>query len=218
MCGRFTQAYTWQEMLRAYNLIGAARNLQPNYNVAPTQSINVIGATEAGLQVKDMRWGLIPSWWKKPLKDLPSTINARSETVAEKPMFRTAFKRSRCLIPASGFFEWQRTGDQKQPYLIAMANGSPMTFAGLWESWQDPDSGDDVRSCTLLTTTSNEFMQPIHHRMPVILTPEEFQIWLKGDAATLLKSCNDNLLRAHKVSKAVGNVRNNSPELLLPID
>lgn len=218
MCGRFTQAYTWQEAFAFYNLTGLARNLQPSYNIAPTQLVNVIGATEDGLRMKDMRWGLIPSWWKKSLKELPSTFNARSETVAEKPMFRAAFKRSRCLIPSSGFYEWHRSGEHKQPYLIAMADGSPMTFAGLWDQWIDPETGDEVRSCTLLTTASNEFMQPIHSRMPVILTSNEFQIWLKGDAATVLKPCNDDLLRAHKVAKAVGNVRNNGPELLDPID
>ena len=99
-----------------------------------------------------------------------------------------------------------------------MADGSPMTFAGLWEVWNDPMSGEETRSCTLLTTTSNEFMQPIHSRMPVILTPDEFLVWLKGDAASVLKPCNDNLLRAHKVSRAVGNVRNNGPELLEPVE
>lgn len=218
MCGRFTQAYTWQEVFEFYNLTGAARNLQPNYNIPPTQMINVIGATDDGLRMKDMRWGLIPRWWKKPLKDLPSTFNARAETVAEKPMFRSAFTRSRCLIPATGFYEWHRSGDRKQPYLVSMADGAPMTFAGLWESWSDPETGEEVRSCTLLTTASNPFMQEIHHRMPVILTRDEFDIWLKGDASTVMKSCNDNLLRAHKVDAAVGNVRNNGPELLQPIE
>ena len=218
MCGRFTQAYTWREVYEFYNLNGIARNLQPNYNVAPTQMINVIGRDDKGYKMRDMRWGLVPSWWKKPLKELPSTINARAETAAEKPMFRSAFKRSRCLIPASGFYEWKRDGGNKQPFFVAMADGTPMTMAGLWEIWQDPESGEEVRSCTILTTDANGFMAEIHHRMPVILTPEEFEIWLKGDAASVLKACNDNLLTAHKVGAAVGNVRNNGPELLEPVE
>ena len=218
MCGRFTQAYTWQEVFEFYNLMGAARNLQPNYNVAPTQLVNAIGVDDKGYKMRDMRWGLIPSWWKKPLKELPSTINARSETVADKPMFRSAFKRSRCLIPASGFYEWKRDGARKQPYLVAMADGSPMTFAGIWERWDDPETGEEVRSCTILTTEANGFMAEIHHRMPVILTKDLFGVWLKGDAASVLAPCNDNLLTAHKVSSAVGNVRNNVPELMEPVD
>lgn len=217
MCGRFTQAYTWREVYEFYSLNGIARNLRPNYNVAPTQMINVIGCDDKGFKIRDMRWGLIPSWWKKPLKDLPSTINARAETAAEKPMFRSAFRRSRCLIPASGFYEWKRDGDTKQPYFVAMDDSSPMTMAGLWEIWQDPDSGEEVRSCTILTTEANGFMAEIHHRMPVILAPDEFQTWLKGDAASVLKPCNDNLLSAHKVAAAVGNVRNNGPELIEPL-
>jgi putative SOS response-associated peptidase YedK len=218
MCGRFTQAYTWREVYEFYNLTGIARNLRPNYNVAPTQTVDVLGRDGDGLKIRDMRWGLVPSWWKKPLKDLPSTINARSETVAEKPMFRSAFKRSRCLVPASGFYEWQRSGKEKTPYHIHMANGAPMTFAGLWEIWTDPENGEELRSCTILTTEANDFMAELHHRMPVILAADEFQVWLAGDAASVLKACNDNLLAAHKVGAAVGNVRNNGPELLEPVE
>ena len=159
MCGRFTQAYTWQEVHDFYSLTSPARNLQPNYNVAPTQTVNVL--VPGSLEMVDMRWGLVPIWWKKSLKDLPSTFNARSETAHEKPMFRTAFKRNRCLVPASGFYEWKRSGKEKQPYHIAMASGEPMTFAGLWERWEDPESGEEVRSCTILTTGPNDFMAEI---------------------------------------------------------
>ena len=218
MCGRFTQIYTWAEVYEFYSLIGPAQNLQPNYNVAPTQSVNVIGLRDEGYALRDMRWGLVPRWWKKPLKELPSTINARGETVAEKPMFRTAYKRGRCLVPASGFYEWKRGGDDKQPYYITMADGSPMTFGGLWDAWTDPETGEEIRSCTIVTTEAEGFMTEIHHRTPVILTPDEFGEWVSGDAAPLIKACNDNLLEARQVSKAVGNVRNNGPELLDPID
>lgn len=218
MCGRFTQAYTWREVYEFYDLTNPARNLRPNYNVAPTQQVNVIGPDGDRLKMRDMRWGLVPSWWKKPLKELPSTINARAETVAEKPMFRSAFKRGRCLIPASGFYEWKRDGKDRQPYFVHMADGGPMTLAGLWERWLDPESGDELRSCTILTTGANDFMATIHNRMPVILTHEQFGTWLGDDPASVLKACNDNLLAMHKVAKAVGNVRNNGPELIEPVE
>ncbi|MGI9415532.1 MAG: SOS response-associated peptidase [Hyphomicrobiales bacterium] len=217
MCGRFTQAYTWQEVYEFYNLSGAPRNLQPNYNVAPTQAINVIVARNGERLMVDMRWGLVPVWWKKPLKDLPSTFNARSETAAGKPMFRSAFRRNRCLVPATGFYEWKRSGGEKQPYLIRSAEAAPLTFAGLWDRWRDPESGEDIHSCTVLTTEANSFMSAIHTRMPVILTPDRFDSWLGGAADGKLAPRNDNLLAAHPVGKAVGNVRNNGPELLEPV-
>ena len=171
-------------------------------------------AGEAGLELHDMRWGLVPMWWKKPLKELPSTFSARSETAHEKPMFRSAFKRNRCLVPASGFYEWKRSGKEKQPYHISTAHGLPMTFAGLWEKWTDPESGDEVRSCTILTTEANAFMAEIHNRMPVILEPRQFAAWLEGADRDPLEACAEELLEAHPVDKAVGNVRNNYPELL----
>ena len=131
MCERFTQAYTWQEVHDFYRPTGQPWNLQPNYNVAPKQTANVILTGNAGLALQDMRWGLFPISWKKPLEDLPSTFNARSETAHQKLMFRTAFKRNRCLVPSTGFYEWKRSRKEKQPYHIFMADGSPMTFAGL---------------------------------------------------------------------------------------
>jgi len=218
MCGRFTQAYTWQEVHDFYDLTGPPRNLQPNYNIAPAQTINMIVAGESGLELQDARWGLMPPWWKSPLKDLPSTFNARSETAAGKPMFRSAFKHNRCLIPATGFYEWKRLADDKQPYHIAMSDGSPMTFAGLWERWSDSESSDQRRSCTILTTEPNDFMKKIHGRMPVILSPVQFDAWLDDADKDVLVACNDDLLTAHPVNKAVGNVHNNFPELLQPIN
>lgn len=214
MCGRFTQAYTWQEVYEFYDITGQPRNLQPNYNVAPTQLVDVIRLNNAGLGLQAMRWGLVPSWWKKPLKDLPSTFSARSETVQEKPMFRSAFKHNRCLVPASGFYEWKRSGTDRQPYHISMADGSPMTFAALWENWSDPKTGEEIRSCTILTTEANAFMAEIYNRMPVILLPGQFQMWLEDGERDVLQPCDDNLLAAHPVDKAVGNVRNNGPELM----
>ena len=218
MCGRFTQAYTWQEVYEFYNLAGPPRNLQPNYNVAPTQTVNVIVSEGGKRLLVDMRWGLIPMWWKKPLKDMPSTFNARLETAAEKPMFRSAFRRSRCVLPASGFYEWKRSGDDKQPYLIKSADGTPMSFAGFWDRWRNPENNEEVVSCTILTTEANSFMSAIHTRMPVMLPPERLDLWLAGAGQPTTASGNDNSLVAHPVDKAVGNVRNNGPELLDPID
>ena len=214
MCGRFTQAYTWQEVYDFYNLAGSPQNLKPNYNVAPTQTVNVIVACASGLELQNMRWGLAPVWWPKPLKELPSTFNARSETVHEKRMFLHAFRNHRCLVSASGFFEWKRHRQKKQPYYIYRTDGFPLTFAGLWSPWHDNASGDDIFTFTILTTRPNRFMENLHNRMPVILESEQFDGWLRDGDCDLLKPCNEGLLTAHPVDKKVGNVRNNGPELL----
>jgi putative SOS response-associated peptidase YedK len=137
MCGRFTQKYTWEELNRLYRLTQPARNVRPNYNVCPTDPIDAIILGTGGLLVVPMRWQLIPSWWRKSLKELPATFNARAETVAEKPMFRDAFRRTRCLIPASGYYEWETRPDGKQPYYITSTNGLVLTIAGLWGEWRD---------------------------------------------------------------------------------
>jgi putative SOS response-associated peptidase YedK len=218
MCGRFTQAYTWEEVHEFYNLTGAALNLRPSYNVAPTQLVHIVRTTEAGRALSEARWGLVPSWWKKTLKDVPSTFNARSETAAEKPMFRSAFRRQRCLIPADGFYEWKRSGTEKQPYFIKRADGRPLTCAGLWETWTDRESGSEITSCTILTTDANPFMADIHHRMPVILERERFDEWLQSGGRDMLVACNDDVLACHPVSKAVGNVRNNAADLIDAVD
>ncbi|MGK7870926.1 SOS response-associated peptidase [Falsiroseomonas sp. E2-1-a20] len=126
MCGRFTQRYTWAELHALLDLVGAPRNLRPRHNIAPTTSIDVMRAGEAGRELASMRWGLIPAWWKKSAKEVPSTFNARAETVAEKPMFRDAFKRRRCIIPASGFYEWTGEKKDRQPHLFTAADGAPV--------------------------------------------------------------------------------------------
>jgi len=172
MCGRFTQKYTWQELVDLYQLTQSPQNLRPNYNVCRTDPVSVIIPGTSGLFLMPMRWGLIPRWWKKSLKELPATFNARVETVAEKPMFRDAFRRNRCIIPASGYFEWQDTAEGKQPYYITPRNGSVLTFAGLWEDWRDRVNNDTIASCTMIITKANSFVSAIHDRMPVILEPE----------------------------------------------
>jgi putative SOS response-associated peptidase YedK len=181
MCGRFTQYYTWPEVHKAMDLIPTMRNLRPRYNIAPTTSVDVVRPTEQGREIVPMRWGLAPFFWKKPLRELPATFNARAETVAEKPMFRDAFRRRRCIVPASGFYEW--TGDKKdrQPYYFTAADGAPvLALAGLWDRCIDVETQEPVRSCTFIVTEPSEWMSAYHDRMPVILEAAQIQPWLDG--------------------------------------
>ena len=134
MCGRFTQRYTWREVRDLYDLTGAARNLQAHYNIAPTDTVEAVRPVDGGAnELVPMRWGLVPRWWKKPLKQLPASFNARAESVADKTMFRDAFKRHRCIIRASGYYEWIKMPDGHQPYFISAADGGVLSFAGLWD-------------------------------------------------------------------------------------
>src|SRR5262249_30138263 len=216
MCGRFTQKFTWQEVAGAYGLNQTPRNIRPTYNVCPTDPISIIIPGDKSLFLIPMRWGLIPRWWKKSLKELPATFNARSETVADKPMFRDAFKRNRCLIPASGYFEWQTLGKDKQPYYFMPRNGSVLTFAGLWEEWKDRINNETTTCCTMLITEPNSFVSAIHDRMPVILEPESFGPWLSGGAGTeLLKPAPEDSLRMWPVSKRVSKPGNGDDASLI---
>lgn len=191
MCGRFTQAYSWSEVVEFLSIIApAARNLRPRYNVSPTTTVEVVRLRDGQRELVPMRWGLVPSWWKKPLKDLPSTINARVETIAEKPMFRGAYKARRCILPASGFFEWTGEKGDKTPHYFSAEDGSPiLAFAGLWEWWRSPE-GEEVLSCTILVTEATDWMGIYHDRMPIILTEPAITAWLDGslDAAGAAKA------------------------------
>jgi putative SOS response-associated peptidase YedK len=162
MCGRFTQRYTWHEIHDLYRLTGAARNLlQAQYNIAPTDTVDVVRPANGATELMRMRWGLIPYWWKKPVKQLPATFNARVESVEDKPMFRDAFKRHRCIIPASGYYEWSATPDGKQPYFISAADGGVLSFAGLWDRWNNPETAEPMASCTIIVTDANALTGPI---------------------------------------------------------
>ena len=157
-----------------------------------------------------MRWGLVPSWWSKPLKELRlATFNARAETVAEKPFFRSAFKNSRCLIPVSGYYEWQDMPSGKQPYYFTARDGSPaLTIAGLWDEWRDKVSGEALKSCTMIITEPNKFVAAIHDRMPVLLAEKDYEPWLSRAAGTeLLKPAAEDLLQPWPVSKRVNSSR-----------
>ncbi|AIQ60166.1 SOS response-associated peptidase [Paenibacillus borealis] len=219
MCGRFTITVSLEELITHY-LIDDSKIavLKPNYNVAPMHNIPAVIASDEGKRLGELRWGLVP-FWAKDDKIGSKMINARAETVAEKPAFKRLLKSKRCIIPADGFYEWKKDGTSKQPYRILMTDGSIFSFAGLYDTWEDPE-GKKVSTCTIITTTPNSLMADIHDRMPVILRPEDEADWLgrdNDDVESLLKlqkPYDAAKMRAYKVPSAVGNVRNNSKELL----
>jgi putative SOS response-associated peptidase YedK len=196
--------------------------LVPRYNIAPTQPVAVVRQVEGRRQLSLMCWGLVPAWSKDP-KAGPPLINARADTVATKPSFRSAFKSRPCLIPADGFFEWQKTGEKtKQPFYIRLAKDRPFAFAGLWERWESTDSAV-VESCVIITTDANDALRPLHDRMPVILPDDKYDRWIDpkiGDPATLqglLKPYPADEMTAYPVSTFVNNPRNESPRCLEPV-
>lgn len=205
MCGRFTQKFTWHEIRDLYELTGAARNLQAHYNIAPTDTVEVVKLGDNGAaELVPMRWGFIPYWWKKPLKELPATFNARSETVASKPMFRDAFRRHQCIVPASGYYEWLKRPDGKQPYFISAAGGGVLSLAGLWDRCKSPEVGEFVISCTIIVTDANALTGAIHNRMPVVLDNADIGAWLNGTAGMeVLRPATGDRLRVWPVSRRV---------------
>jgi putative SOS response-associated peptidase YedK len=222
MCGRFQASNSPAELARWFKTTGPLPNVRQRYNAAPTQDLPVVlrDPKSGERRLEALRWGLIP-FWAKDVKIFYSTINAMAESVATKPAFRDAFKRRRCLVPADGFYEWQkRDGNTKQPYRIVMADGSPMAFAGVWKRWTDPACGETVRSFIILTTSANALCAPIHNRMPVIVDPADWQTWLGEAPATsqelraLLRPFPPDLMEAHMIGPAIGNVRNDDAGLI----
>lgn len=224
MCGRYTLIAN-AEAIRLLFEIPAfdERLVVPRYNIAPTQPIVLVRSGSKGRELMPARWGLIP-WWAKDLKTLPLMVNARAEQVAEKPAFRDAFKYRRCLIPASGFYEWQARGKApKQPFLasagpIRQGGDELLAFAGLWETWHGPD-GSEIDSATIIVTDANATLASIHDRMPVVVPPEDFATWLspKSDAAelqNLLKPAPERLLTLTPVSTRVNSADNDEPSLI----
>jgi putative SOS response-associated peptidase YedK len=212
MCGRATYKLTWEEIVALYRLtLGPApHNFRPRFNVCPTTTIDAIVAEDGKRELMRARWGLIPGWWSKPLKELKlATFNARAETVAEKPFFRGAFKRKRCLIPVSGYYEWQDTPGGKQPWYFTARDGSPaLTVAGLWDEWTDKETGKPLKSCTMIIGEPNEFVAEVHDRMPVLLAERDYDLWLRAEAGIeLLKPAANELLRKWPVSKRVNSSR-----------
>lgn len=176
MCGRFAMKETPQRLAKHFNA-GGEVEFKPSYNIAPSSRIVTVTADESNIRhLKTMRWGLIPSWAKDPSIG-NKLANARGETVAEKPSFRSAFRTRRCLIPASGFYEWKTDAGKKNPWFISYKSGEPLAMAGLWEIWRDP-AGEIIETCCIITTEPNLVMEPIHDRMPVLLDPDQWTAWL----------------------------------------
>jgi putative SOS response-associated peptidase YedK len=218
MCGRFTLATPGQTIAEAFEL-SAAPELRPRYNIAPTQPVAAIRAAgAAGRELVMLRWGLIPSWAKDAAIG-DRMINARGETVAEKPSFRAPLRSRRCLVLADGFFEWKREGERKQPYHIRMRDRRPFAFAGLWDRWAPP-GGEPVESCTIVTTEPNELMAAIHDRMPVILPAAAHALWLDPAVREserlqeLLQPFDPDAMEAFSVSPRVNSPRNDDRDCI----
>ena len=220
MCGRFSLTADLGELARRFEFDGNLLDLEPNYNVAPTQNVlTVIGGENR--RGGFIRWGLIPHW-AKTASIGSRMINARAETVAQRPAFRDAFRRRRCLVLADGFYEWQRAGSVKKPMRIVMESGEPFAFAGLWAMWRDSE-GNRIPSCTVITTEANDLLRPIHNRMPVILPREMEEFWLDRDVQDVavlenaLTAYPSELMQTYQVSTLVNSPRNNGPQVVEPV-
>ena len=223
MCGRFTLAIDPGELQTAFPGIEfPAMGITPRYNISPSQPVVAI-LQSSNKYLDFLTWGLIPSWAKEPSLGA-KMINARSETVAEKPSFRNAFRRRRCLIPASGFYEWRSDPETnaKEPVYIYIKNEPLLAFAGLWEIWQSSD-GSEIRSCTIITTQANSFIKPIHDRMPVIISPANYDKWLTtseenvNSLTDLFLPYSANEFTCHRVSRLVNNPLNETEACVKPI-
>jgi putative SOS response-associated peptidase YedK len=218
MCGRFA-FYSPSEATAALFGVDASIAVEPRYNIAPTQYIAAIRDVEGtGRELAMFRWGLVPFWAKDPAIG-NRMINARAETVAEKPSFRAAYRQRRCLVLADGFYEWKKEGESKTPYFISLASGESFAFAGLWEQWSAKESDESIQSATLITAEANDFMSKVHHRMPVVLQPETADRWLAGDDELLDEvASNSPEFRAWPVDRRVNNARNEGAELIVRQD
>jgi putative SOS response-associated peptidase YedK len=219
MCGRFSLTQSAQTLARIFQL-ETVPDWLPRYNIAPTQSVATILQAEAEQQFRLLRWGLVPSW-AKDLAIGTKLINARAETIAEKPSFRSAFKQRRCLVLADGFYEWKRMGVKKQPYYFQLQDGQPFAFAGLWEHWQG--NGAAVESCTIITTQANAVVESVHDRMPVILAPQDYASWLSSTTPieqlhNLLHPYSTNGMKGFAVNSVVNSPASDRPECIQPLE
>ncbi len=219
MCGRMAMTLPHEAMVQLFSAT-PANDLPdvPNYYVCPTVQVSTVTADAGTRHLRPMRWGFIPHWYKKPAGG-PLLINARAETIAEKPAFRDACRARRCLIPCTGFYEWQRDGDnQPLPWFVQRSDGAPLVMAGIWQDWEQ--DGVTLGTCAIVTTAANKAMGRIHHRIPVILTPDQWALWLgeKGKgAATLMTSAPEDALSFHRVDVAVNSNRATGAQLIDPI-
>ena len=218
MSGRFTLGKEPNSLLDYFHLHGEVPNFHLSYNIAPTQTSPIVFADQQHRACELMRWGLIPSWSNGPDTKF-NMINARAESIEEKPAYRKAFKQRRCLVPIDGFYEWSGQAKAKQPYYIYREDRSLFAFAGIWEQWQAEQG--QINSFSIITTRATGIMENIHHRMPVIIHPEHFDSWLFGDETdnykSLLTPGDDCELKYHAVDTRVNSVKNNSSDLLNPI-
>lgn len=218
MCGRMAITLPHEAMVAVFDAV-MSNDLPdvPNYNVCPTVDIPVVTSDAGVRRLRPMRWGFIPHWYKKT-NGGPLLINARAETIAEKPAFREACRARRCLVPVTGFYEWYRDGDSTPlPWFVQCADGAPLVMAGIWQDWTDGEQ--NLTTCAIVTTDANAAMARIHHRIPVILTPTDWPLWLGEDgkgAATLMKSAPEDALSFHRVSTAVNSNRATGAALLEP--
>lgn len=225
MCGRFARYSLSRELERYFNALPPSFEIQPSYNVAPTQEIPVIVQHEDARHIQKRHWGLVP-FWAKDISIGPRMINARVETLSSKPAFKAALKHRRCLIPANGFYEWKGEAENKQPYFICLPSGEPLAFAGLYEIWDDKEAPPDVgpyKSCTIITMDASDSVKDIHDRMPLILQPEAFEEWLDpgnkepAKIEELLTTRFVEDLKTYPVSKLVNRVENNSKDCMKPL-
>ncbi len=216
MCGRFA-FYSPAEATAALFGVNSVPEVKRRYNIAPSQTIAAVrvGAEDSSEFVL-LRWGLVPFWEKDPSIG-NRLINARAETVAEKPSFRAAYRKRRCLILADGFYEWRKETDGKTPYYISLESGEPFAFAGLWEDWHSKDTGEALQTTAIITTSANDFMNQIHHRMPVVLQKDAADRWLDGDEQLLTEITKSGpAFRAWPVDRRVNNARNEGEDLVKP--
>ena len=212
MCGRFTLRTPLNVLIKQF-MLDAPPQLKLRFNIAPTQNVAAVRLVDDKRQLALLRWGLIPSW-AKDAKIAYSTINASAETVATKPAFRAAFKKRRCLVLADGYYEWEKAGKAKLPWLYEVDDGKPFAFAGLWESWH-PTGADAVETCTIITTDANDLAAEVHNRMPVILDAADYDGWLTGEEIPLVPFDSERM-RAEPVSTFVNNARHEGEECLAP--
>ena len=220
MCGRYSLIADLGELARRFEFDGDWLTFESAYNVAPTQDVLTVvgGETRRG---GFMRWGLVP-WWAKNASIGNRMINARAETVAQKPAFRDALRRRRCLVLADGFYEWQRAGNARRPMRVVMRSGEPFAFAGLWSVWKDPD-GNRVPSCAIITTAANDLLRPVHDRMPVVLPKKMEEFWLDPTIddpnmlASVLAPYSDDAMDVYEVSALVNSAANDGSEVIEPL-